>query len=490
MPSIEELDETPTQHTRQRGSRTPFAAWLATRLAGGVTGSDLLRQMGVWDHVDADLSDEQMQARLQLFATHPEFGPKACEVVRQRCHQLCQTPPFPFAVWLEERRLAGATSSQVLRMLGLVPSASVEESVTVLQDVQSQNRAQALLTQGVRGSVRRYDDDGDALIAFDDIDALQWIARQDFSKLAFAEPESRWRGLETFAEQESAWSVIAVMVPSRLRERPPRVHLVPIEGVEAVAQVIARSCRILVLAGAGISVACGLPTYRGDDLRPAIADEFGLQSAEDVSDIATFRKDPRPWFRWIQGVLPSAVRSLQPSLTHRFVKRLEERGKLLRMYTQNIDTLEQAAGITNVLHCHGSLATATCIQCGTRALDAKAVNEAIAAGAIPHCGACGEGVMKPDVVLFGEPMPPAVMQGLEEDTASTDLLLVLGTSLSVAPCSLVPSLVGTGDAPRVLINLERVGQATDFEGFLPGACDEVVASLLQHLGWEKEDLLL
>merc|ERR1712232_913987 len=109
----------------------------------------------------------------------------------------------------------------------------------------------------------------------------------------------------------------------------------------------------------------------------------------------------------------------------------------------------------------------------------------IAASDIPRCATCVEGVMKPDVVLFGEPMPPGVMRGLDEDTEAADLLLVIGTSLSVAPCSLVPSLVGaSGEAPRVLINLEKVGRDTDFECVLPGACDAVVQVLLRHLGWD------
>jgi len=158
------------------------------------------------------------------------------------------------------------------------------------------------------------------------------------------------------------------------------------------------------------------------------------------------------------------------------------------MYTQNIDTIERMAGITKLMECHGSFAAATCTKCGEQALDASEVNLAVSAGQIPYCAVpeCG-GVMKPDVVMFGEPMPPDMMTGLDEDTGTADLLLVLGTSLNVAPCSLVPSIVGaSGDAPRILINMERVGGDTDFECFLPGASDAVVAELLQHLGWSSE----
>jgi len=406
--------------------------------------------------------------------------------------KLRKMPPFPFETWLKERKVNGVTAAQVLRMLGMKLSSSAEETVTVLEELKSENKERILLKQGLQGSVERYDDEGDALIRFDGIDKPQWIFQRDFPKLKFAELESRWEGLQKLAEEDNAWDIVASMLPPpKLQEQPPRENIVGIESFQEVAQLIAQSRRVLVLAGAGISVACGLPTFRDDDVRPVIAREFGLESSNDVSDIATFRKDPRPWFKWIKELVPSAERPVQPSLTHRFVRSLEERGQLLRMYTQNIDTLEQAAGITNVIHCHGSFATATCIQCGNQLPDATPVNNAIAANDIPCCAACGKGVMKPDVVLFGEPMPPAVMRGLDEDTAAADLLLVLGTSLSVTPCSLMPSLVGaSGDAPRVLINREKVGKDSDFECFLPGPCDDVIQVLLQHLGWESEPMLV
>merc|ERR1711972_1110417 len=249
------------------------------------------------------------------------------------------------------------------------------------------------------------------------------LFQRDYAKLKFSEADSRWDGLRKLAEEVSAWEIMANMVPPpKLYEQPARSIVERIEGVAAAAQLIAKSQRVLVLAGAGISVACGLPTYRDDDVRPAIAQEFGLAHADDVSHIETFRKDPRPWLKWIKEIVPSAQRPLQPSLPHRFVRCLEHRGQLLRMYTQNIDTIERMAGITSLIECHGTFATATCTKCGEQVLDASEVNAAISAGQIAHCAVpdcCG--VMKPDVVMFGEPMPRAVMTGLLEDTDAADL---------------------------------------------------------------------
>merc|ERR1711935_834510 len=81
-------------------------------------------------------------------------------------------------------------------------------------------------------------------------------------------------------------------------------------------------------------------------------------------------------------------------------------------------------------------------------------------------------------------MPKGVSAGIEQHTEEADLLLVLGTSLNVTPCSLIPSLVGaSGDAPRILVNLEPAGRGSDFEHFLQGASDSVVQRLLDVMGW-------
>eukprot|EP00443_Scrippsiella_acuminata_P056784 CAMPEP_0115415020 /NCGR_PEP_ID=MMETSP0271-20121206/22881_1 /TAXON_ID=71861 /ORGANISM="Scrippsiella trochoidea, Strain CCMP3099" /LENGTH=491 /DNA_ID=CAMNT_0002839339 /DNA_START=55 /DNA_END=1530 /DNA_ORIENTATION=+ len=490
MPIIEEIDDGAMEPQAQ----TPFVTWMLGRRAAGASAIDLVQEIGVQAAgAEAErLSEADAEHRLRAFASHPQICLKACEVIRVQCLKLRKSPPFPFAVWLDEQRASNKTSTQVLRGLGLTPSSTVEETVTVLQELESGNKERIQLKQGVHGRVHRYDDEGDALIEFDGISKPQWLFQRDFPKLKFSEADSRWDGLRKLAAEANAWEIMASMLPPpKLHEQPARSTVERIEGVAAAAQLIAKSRRVLVLAGAGISVACGLPTYRDHDVRPAIAEEFGLESGDHVSDIETFRKDPRPWFKWIKNIVPSTDRVLQPSLTHRFIKSLEERGQLLRMYTQNIDALERSAGITRLMECHGSLATATCIHCSEQVLDATQANNSIAAGEIPRCTSCGVGVMKPDVVLFGEPMPSAVMRGLAEDTEAADLLLVLGTSLSVAPCSLVPSLVGAaGNAPRILINREKVGKESDFECFLPGSSDDVVQSLLTHMNFGNEPTMV
>jgi len=277
---------------------------------------------------------------------------------------------------------------------------------------------------------------------------------------------------------------------SASEEAPPRQNRsVVVDAFDEVASLIEQSSRILVLTGAGISASSGIPTFRdGGGFYAKIAEEFGLADPEEINDIKTFRQNPLPWFRHIQAIIPTSAAPRTPSLTHKFIRLLESRGKLLWQYTQNIDCLEVAAGITRATFCHGSFATATCIKCGHHVLDGMLVNDTIAQGRIPHCNQCGDGVVKPDVVLFNEPMPKGVREGIEEHTGQADLLLVLGTSLKVTPCSLIPSLVGaSGDASRVLINAELAGRDSDFEHFLEGSSDTTVQRILAVLGWTLDE---
>lgn len=195
---------------------------------------------------------------------------------------------------------------------------------------------------------------------------------------------------------------------------------------------------------------------------------------------------------------------------------LEQRGKLLRMYSQNIDTLEQKAGIERVIQCHGSFSTATCTdpQCGYH-VDGRVIREDIMAKRVPLCPRCEKrreearqrqkrrklshasdsdededdglayGVMKPDITFFGEKLPDAFEKCVWADRNEVDLILVMGTSLKVAPVAdLLTHLPSS--VPTVLINRTPITHmATDV--MLLGDSDPIVGYLCQRLGWPWED---
>ena len=113
---------------------------------------------------------------------------------------------------------------------------------------------------------------------------------------------------------------------------------------------------IVILCGAGISTNAGIPDFRSrDGVYARLAVDFpDLPDPQAMFDIEYFKKDPRPFFKFAREIYPG---QFQPSPCHKFIRCVESNGKLLRNFTQNIDTLEQVAGIQNVIQCHGSFAT-------------------------------------------------------------------------------------------------------------------------------------
>ena len=155
--------------------------------------------------------------------------------------------------------------------------------------------------------------------------------------------------------------------------------------------------------------------------------------------------------------------------------------------TQNIDGLEAVAGVDpgKLVECHGHFRAASCINCGTshEAKDVKA--SMLEKGEAPLCNKCGS-LVKPNIVFFGEVMPRLFSDMVHFDVAAADLVLVLGTSLKVAPVASIPDWVKS-DVPRVLINREIAGTfSEDRDVFLEGDCDESVRKICNMVGWEKE----
>ena len=226
--------------------------------------------------------------------------------------------------------------------------------------------------------------------------------------------------------------------------------------VEGIAKAIKQGkCKnIIVMSGAGISVSAGIPDFRtpGTGLYDNLQ-KYNLPHATAVFEIDYFRQRPDPFYLLAKELFPG---NFKPTPTHYFVKLLEKKGILLRNYTQNIDTLERVAGISGdkLVEAHGSFATSHCIDCNKEETT-EAVKKHVENGTIPHCSACG-GLVKPDIVFFGESLPSRFFQLLNDDFAKCDLLLVLGTSLQVQPFA---SLIGKvpNECPRLLINRELVG---------------------------------
>jgi len=238
--------------------------------------------------------------------------------------------------------------------------------------------------------------------------------------------------------------------------------------------------------GAGISTSAGIPDFRSPDtgLYANLA-RLDLPYAEAVFDISYFRKNPAPFYTLAQELYPGKFR---PTISHCFVRLLHDRGLLLKLFTQNIDCLEREAGVPDeaIIEAHGSFAKQRCIDCKTPFPDDE-MHEFIIRGDVPHCRAAEcDGLVKPDIVFFGETLPEKFLHNRQLPRAA-DLAIVMGTSLSVQPFASLPGFCGEG-VPRILINKEMVGGlgSRSDDVLMLGDCDEQVRRLAEALGWLDE----
>nr|WKF43930.1 sirtuin-1-like protein [Dugesia japonica] len=296
------------------------------------------------------------------------------------------------------------------------------------------------------------------------------------------------------------WSIILHLI----MEGSQRKRIENINTFKQACDLIRDSKNIIVLTGAGISVPCGVPDFRSrNGIYARLAVDFpDLDEPQSMFDIHYFSKNPKPFFKFAKEIYPG---KFTPSLGHKFIKLLEDKNKLLRNYTQNIDTLEQVAGIKNIIHCHGSFAFATCMRCEYK-VNGDAIENDVLNQRIPICPSCTSEeekdqeaflrslenraeidtdipIMKPDVVFFGEGLPKDFHSKLSEDKDKADLLIVIGSSLKVRPVAHIPGCLPP-DIPQILINKETL-TSHGFDVELLGDCDTIVTEICKYLHWDE-----
>jgi NAD-dependent deacetylase sirtuin 1 len=313
----------------------------------------------------------------------------------------------------------------------------------------------------------------------------------------------------SISSQVDSWTLWKFIV-NILSEPPKRRKLPSVNSLQDVVQLIDRSKKIIILTGAGISVSSGIPDFRSrDGIYARLSVDFpDLPDPQAMFDINYFHKDQRPFFKFAKEIYPG---QFEPSICHKFIKQIEKNGKLLRNYTQNIDTLEQAVGIERVITCHGSFKTATCTNCKHQ-VSCEVIREDIFAQRIPLCVKCPStstpdepsqsdqeesktsesteseesdsskpppkramSVMKPDIVFFGEGLPDEFHDSMSIDKSDCDLLIVIGSSLKVKPVALIPTSIPS-EIPQILINREPLPHMT-FDVELLGDCDVIVQEI-------------
>ncbi|GAA49800.1 NAD-dependent deacetylase sirtuin 3 [Clonorchis sinensis] len=245
--------------------------------------------------------------------------------------------------------------------------------------------------------------------------------------------------------------------------------------------------RIIVLTGAGISTASGIPDFRtpGTGLYDNLS-QYKLPWPEAVFDLEYFYSNPVPFYTLAKELYPTG--RYRPNIAHHFIRLLYDQARLLRVYTQNIDSLERMAGIPSdkLVEAHGTFLTATCTVCRSK-VSSKVVKDAIDASTVAKCPEC-HNVVKPDIVFFGENLPERFWE-YPKDLAQTDLVIVMGTSLEVYP------FAGVADSvprfiPRILINRESVGsfryRNRPGDIVLLGSITGSIQRLSESLGWVED----
>jgi NAD-dependent deacetylase len=214
--------------------------------------------------------------------------------------------------------------------------------------------------------------------------------------------------------------------------------------VERVAEMILGSKKAVALTGAGISTESGIPDFRGPQ---------GLWKQIDPSTgtIQFFRQFPDVFWQFIVDRLESMVRA-KPNRAHYALAELEVMGKLSSIITQNVDGLHFKAGSRNVIELHGNMREAVCLSCGNVISMEEAMGMAKSGHLPPRCG-CG-GVLKPNVVLFNEPLPEEAYKRALLESRTCDLMLAVGTSLQVYPAAYLPVVAKQRGARLAIINME------------------------------------
>jgi NAD-dependent deacetylase len=243
-------------------------------------------------------------------------------------------------------------------------------------------------------------------------------------------------------------------------------------SVARLAELVRESGPVVVLTGAGISTESGIPDFRSPT---------GIWAEYDPQEYATidaFRTDPEKVWRFY-SLRFAALTAAEPNAGHIALAELERAGLVRAVVTQNIDLLHERAGSSDVVEVHGSIRTSNCLRCGSRYPLAD-VLRLLEAGDVPRCTVCG-GVLKPDVVFFGELLPEAAIDRAYELARSARLLLVVGSGLEVWPVSLLPEETVQAGGRVAIVNRGP----TTFDGRavlkIDGGAGETLAALARRL---------
>ncbi len=241
-------------------------------------------------------------------------------------------------------------------------------------------------------------------------------------------------------------------------------------GLNQAVELIRNSSHTTAFTGAGISVESGIPPFRGEN---------GLWSKIDpvFLNTAYFYKYPEESWKLIVDIFYEFFGKAEPNEAHYALAELEEKDLVNVIITQNIDNLHQRAGSKEVIEFHGNSRELVCINCGTK----YEVTEELLKKLPPKCINCS-GILKPDFVFFGEPIPEPARTNSFNEAKIADVFILIGTTGEIQPASMVPIYAEKNGAKIIEINIEKsnfTNSITDV--FLKGKATEVMTNLLKQI---------
>jgi NAD-dependent deacetylase len=218
------------------------------------------------------------------------------------------------------------------------------------------------------------------------------------------------------------------------------------DKIKKLIDKISAAKHCVAFTGAGVSTLSGIQDFRGKNgLYTTNPDIY-----QKMFDIDWFESDPSIYYQAAKDFI-YGLDEKQPSIVHKVLADLERQGKLKALITQNIDLLHQKAGSVNVIEVHGSPIVHYCMRCAEVRVGFEEAAAVVKGGGLPRCPKCAR-VLKPTITFFGEALPADALSKAADEAQSADLMLVLGSSLTVNPAANIPRLALSRGGELVMVN--------------------------------------
>jgi len=238
--------------------------------------------------------------------------------------------------------------------------------------------------------------------------------------------------------------------------------------IDQAAEIICSVKMTLALTGAGISVESGIPDFR------SAGGLWSKYNPDEYATISAFRQDPEKVWNMFRDMEELIIKA-RPNRAHLGIGELEKMGLLHYIITQNIDNLHQAGGAKNVIEYHGNSSTLSCLWCEKRySMEERK-------GEYPPICECGK-ILKPDVVMFGEAIPPGILNKSFQIAASAKALMIVATSAVVSPANTIPGIAKQNGAKIIEINQEKTHLTDSLtDVFIQGEAGEIIEGLVAEI---------